>query len=143
MRDIKQLIVDLESYTLDMGIGDLCSDAIKHITALEARCKELESALEGSVVSMKGYRRNTNDKQPCDAEKNAIKALSTTPTQSLDRFENDVIERCAEVCMTRSNMCALKAEDADSIEDEIELKANAWQFSVLATDIRALKKEVK
>lgn len=57
-------------------------------------------------------------------------------------IRNRTIDECDEVCDDRANKCALKADDADDIDDEIELKYNALQFKVLATAIRKLKSEV-
>lgn len=57
-------------------------------TALEARCKELDSALK--FYSIKARYKNgwsSRDKHVMnDYGDIARKALSTTPTQSLDRF---------------------------------------------------------
>ena len=44
----------------------------------------------------------------------------------------------AEVCDKRSAMCAEKASKTDDSEDDTELKSLAWQFSVLAAEIRKL-----
>ena len=44
----------------------------------------------------------------------------------------------AEVCDKRAEKCAAKADTTDDIDDRTELKANAWQFSVLAAEIRKL-----
>lgn len=46
-------------------------------------------------------------------------------------------ESAARVCDDRAAMCALKADTADG-EYITELKANAWQFSVLGAAIRKL-----
>lgn len=45
-------------------------------------------------------------------------------------------EACAKVCDNRAEMCAAKLETTDDQDDRTELKANAWQFSVLAAEIR-------
>lgn len=45
-------------------------------------------------------------------------------------------EHCAKVCDERAEKCAAKAEETDDQDDRTELKANAWQFSVLAAEIR-------
>ena len=45
-------------------------------------------------------------------------------------------ERCAQVCDERANRCAAKADTTDDKDDINELKTLAWQFSVLADEIR-------
>lgn len=45
-------------------------------------------------------------------------------------------EACAKVCEERTEKCATKADVTDDEDDRTELKANAWQFSVLAAEIR-------
>jgi len=45
-------------------------------------------------------------------------------------------ESCAKVCDERAEKCAAKLETTDDQDDRTELKANAWQFSVLASEIR-------
>ncbi len=45
-------------------------------------------------------------------------------------------DACAKVCEERSEKCATKADATDDEDDRTELKANAWQFSVLAAEIR-------
>ena len=45
-------------------------------------------------------------------------------------------ERCAKVCDARATACSEKADTAEYTEDAVELKAIAWQFSVLADEIR-------
>jgi hypothetical protein len=56
-------------------------------------------------------------------------------------IERLATENAASICDERAEKCALKAGTADS-EDAIELKSNAWQFSVLAADIRKLVSNV-
>lgn len=48
-------------------------------------------------------------------------------------------ERCAGVCDARAKKCEVKLETIYDKDDMEELKANAWQFSVLAGEIRKLK----
>ena len=48
----------------------------------------------------------------------------------------DERESCANICEDREQKCAAKLETTDDQDDRIELKANAWQFSVLAAEIR-------
>ena len=55
--------------------------------------------------------------------------------------ERRAIEKAARVCDERAEKFALKADMADS-EDVTELKANAWQFSVLAAEIREMMSDV-
>ena len=57
----------------------------------------------------------------------------------LAKVREDERDRCATVCDARANKCAVKADITDDQNDRIELKANAWQFSVLASEIRSLK----
>ena len=42
----------------------------------------------------------------------------------------------AEVCDKRAALCATRADLTDDEDDRTELKSNAWQFSVLAAEIR-------
>jgi hypothetical protein len=50
---------------------------------------------------------------------------------------------CAKICMDRAYACEAKiADDANMDEDDIiELRSNAWQFSVLADEILAREDE--
>ena len=45
-------------------------------------------------------------------------------------------ESCAKVCDERAEKCAAKADVTDDQDERTELKAIAWQFSVLAAEIR-------
>lgn len=44
---------------------------------------------------------------------------------------------CASICEEKAKKCADKADEQDFEDDCIELKALAWQFSVLADEIKA------
>lgn len=49
-------------------------------------------------------------------------------------------ERAAQICDERAKRCAKQASEVwRDVEDVIELKAMAWQFSVLADNIRENK----
>jgi hypothetical protein len=43
---------------------------------------------------------------------------------------------CANICEERAKKCALQADKTNDQDDRTELKANAWQFSVLGAEIR-------
>lgn len=45
-------------------------------------------------------------------------------------------EACAKICDDRASACETRLEKTDDEDDRTELKANAWQFSVLAAEIR-------
>jgi len=48
----------------------------QRIDELQADKQKLIEALEKSICSMQGYRREYNDNHPCDAERNAIELLA-------------------------------------------------------------------
>jgi hypothetical protein len=50
-------------------------------------------------------------------------------------------ESCAKICDERAEKCAVKLETTDDHDDRTELKANAWQFSVIAAEIRKRSNE--
>ena len=96
----------------------------EQITALEARCEELTDALEFYASKFKyGSSWSNTDVNHVmeDKGKTARKALSTTPQEALDRFENEIIERCALVAT------------CNGVGERIVEK-------VIADEIRALKK---
>jgi hypothetical protein len=45
-------------------------------------------------------------------------------------------EECARVCDERAEKCSVKLETTDDQDDRTELESLAWQFSVLAAEIR-------
>lgn len=61
--------------------------------------------------------------------------LAITQKQ-LERFAVFVVEDCAAIADTRAMRCEEKVAGAEDEDESIELRSLAWQFSVLAAEIR-------
>lgn len=68
--------------------------------------------------------------------KDAMEAIKKAYEAGQRSGRKDEREECAKVCDSRANICAAKAEITADLDDKVELKANAWHFSVLAAAIR-------
>ena len=79
------------------------SDNSKVIAALNARINDLREALEKAMNDEAGWYEI------------AKQALTKTPAQSLQEFENEVIERCAQL----SDACAYMSENFNALSEEI------------------------
>ena len=62
--------------------------------------------------------------------------------EELERFAALVLEEAAKVCDDRAMRNELATEGADD-DDATSLRSAAWQMSVCAADIRALKPKVE
>ena len=69
---------------------------------------------------------------PCAYTERAMRKVKAAMLEAVARER----ESCAKVCDERAEKCAAKADVTDDQDDRTELKANAWQFSVLAAEIR-------
>jgi hypothetical protein len=97
-------------------IADILEESANKITALEAQVNALREALGMSYRWITDVSTNDED-EVLNAIEEALQ--STKPTDALNRFENEVIERCAETALKSANL------------------------SYAIFNIRALKKEVK
>ena len=59
----------------DLGHASLTDVGLNALDVTEAKLKIAIEALQGLIASVKGYRKNIRDNQPCDAEVFAEQAL--------------------------------------------------------------------
>ena len=97
-------IIEMQAYEISMQNRE--NDDAKEITELQAYINDLREALEDIAKhTPETFWQN----------KSAQQALSKTPAQSLQAFENEVIERCAQL----SDACAYMSENFNALSEEI------------------------
>ena len=72
--EVEDLITDNKQYV------ELCNRQANEIILKDLEIMQLRDALENTVLSLKGYRMELSDNQPCDAEKTAVRMLLTPTT---------------------------------------------------------------
>jgi len=109
------------------------ADSEREIAELKASNELLHDALESNQISEKellSYRAHINDLREAlefynDAEfpyRTANDALTSTPAQSLQAHDNEVIERCAKVCENMDSDGYSTIEQLDCANSIRELK---------------------
>ena len=106
------------------------NQVINGYVSYEKECIKLRDALEVSNEQFHSIKNVLHDTQ---AELSASRAMCDKLVLNAVISER---EACAKVCDDRAKNCEEKLELTDDKNDRIELHANAWQFSVLASAIR-------
>lgn len=73
-----------------------------------------------------------------------FEGYAPTAPETLDECASDAwnaaLQRAAYICDTRAMKCEAKTREAEDCDEITELRSMAWQFSVIADQIRAMER---
>ena len=87
-KEVENLIADNKQCV------EMANKLANEVVLKDLEIMQLRDVLENTVLSLKGYRMELSDNQPCDAEKTAVKMLSipTTPND-LMAWHNETLRK--------------------------------------------------